>query len=332
MITSQRQFGVEIEFFAKTEDDFYNAQRKLRIKGDGSLTALPNGGEFVTRILKGSAGEHDVRTACELLKKHNCSSGHPQTSVHIHLDGEEHGLVITKHKKRLPDVNMVAVSPKVSSSLSKEGLETLITSGLRFGEDTIIKSNIDNVKYYAFTKITRHPVLNYNYYTTEKKNRFNWIKNIFYFYVQYSDVMESVVNNSRKMGNMYCIPLGSSYSMEDIEKATSMEELKNIWYKNRPVGHPHYDDSRYHNVNLHPFFAPTTGTIEIRSHGGTTDADKILLWLRLHQYIADKCETMTVTSIKSKGSVNDFLKFLGEDELLVEYVKRLVGYFSNIKV
>lgn len=153
-----------------------------------------------------------------------------------------------------------------------------------------------------------------------------------YFYVQYSQVMEDIVSNSRKYGNMYCIPIGDSYELEDIEACQTEEDLKSVWYKGRePSGH--YDDSRYHNVNFHCYW-DRHGTVEMRSHGGTVEANKILLWLKLHQKIADKLEDMELEDIRleQKSKLHkSFIEFV-EEPILQSYVKRLLGYYSGITI
>lgn len=334
MITSNRKFGVEIEFFCPDDKDYQNVRQRLGVKRDGSLTAQKNGGEYVTRVLHGAQGEHQIRTDCATLNKYRCQSGHIQTSVHVHLDGMRGGKEIVKVNGRVDGKRLVAISNRVAKTLSKESIDNIIL-GRHFGGDNEIKfTRLDNTIYVAFAKLTKHPKINYKYYCVEEVDRFPWLRNAFYFYTQYSDVIEAMVSNSRKMGNMYCIPLGSSYMLADIAECKTIDDIRRVWYKGRGV-EGHYDDSRYHNVNIHSYFSDT-GTIEIRCHGGTTDPDKILLWVRLHQFILDKLENVQLSDIQTLNTgqdlYKDFIKFIAEDELLVEYTKRLLGYFSGIKI
>jgi len=184
--------------------------------------------------------------------------------------------------------------------------------------------------YLSKAPIKRHPMANYDYFYYEKSDRSKWLRNMLYFYTQYSDVMEGIVSNSRKFGNMYCLPLGKSYDLGEIEKAEDEQQIRTLWYKGRG-NTGHYDDSRYHNVNFHSVWN-RTGTVEIRSHGGTIDVYKILFWLRLHQHIADKLEEVELDDIKLKGDLyKSFVDFL-DDEQLAEYVKRLLGYYSGITI
>ena len=171
--------------------------------------------------------------------------------------------------------------------------------------------------------------MGYTYYYLKPYSNFKFLQNVLYFYTKYSNVMEKLVSDSRKFPNMYCIPLSKSYNVNEIETLKSETELRMYWYKGRETNRKR-DDSRYHDVNLHSYFNGY-GTIEIRSHGGTIDADKILLWVRLHQTILDKLQNMDIEDIKKyPDGYCGFIDFVNDD-LLSKYIKRLLGYFSNIK-
>lgn len=335
MITSERKFGVEIEFYAPDEASYFRVMKKLQTKRDGSLDGRQYGSEYVSPVLSGANGERTFRGHCEVLKQYKCDASDQRASVHIHLDGMRDEYKIVEHKNRegLDGQSIIAISPRVYKEVGDAGARMLTTNGGLLLNQLIKQSVLDNVIYFAFTKITKHPKLNYKYYTVSNLDRTKWLRNVFYFYTQYSNVMESLVSNSRKYGNMYCLPLGSCYGLDEIEKCETKDDLYKLWYRgNLPEGH--YDNSRYHNVNLHSFFDGRTGTIEIRSHGGTINADKILLWVRLHQFILDKLEDMELEDVKMKNAneFQSFIDFISDDPLLVDYVKRLVGYFSGIRI
>lgn len=331
IIKSNRQFGVEVEFYAPNDKAYRSVASLLNVHRDGSLDGKNYGLEFVTPILSGEKGESFLRSSCDILNKLGCSCSDPRTSMHIHLDGKLGDNTVVKYKSFEEGKTNFAFSRRVIRDVGEENcVQMALGNALRPQE--IIRSELDGVVYFAYAKITKQPRLNYVYYEISMKDRFPWIQRAFYFYVQYSDVLEAMVNNSRKLGNMYCIPIGSSYSLQEIEDANQTDELRNVWYKGRYSGE-RYDDSRYHSVNFHSlFYRP--GTIEIRCHGGTTDADKILLWVRLHQHILDKLEDVELNDIKPKSNdlYREFIEFIGDDELLVEYTKRLLGYFSGVRI
>lgn len=335
MLTSNRRFGIEIEFVAPSRTALERIHREIRVVDDGSLRPIPNAGEYVSDVLRGDKGEQTVRYACEVLKKNGAQASDPATSVHVHLDGVKRAR--TLRSSRTPPTEQEAVFA-ISNRLKKDMREEQFTQAssmgslqalVPYGEHAITRFD-NSIRYFAKTKLTREPKFNYTYYWLEQQDRFKWLRNVFYFYTVYSQVMEDIVSNSRKCGNMYCIPLGKSYLPDEIESCENMDQLVNVWYKSAgPTGH--YDDSRYHNVNLHSYF-DRHGTVEIRSHGGTIDPGKILLWLRLHQNIADKLEDMELEDIKFDGNIHKaFIEFI-EEPVLQSYVKRLLGYYSNIKI
>ncbi len=61
-------------------------------------------------------------------------------------------------------------------------------------------------------------------------------------------------------------------------------DVERIWYSNLNDGytggidHQHYNDTRYHGINLHAFF--TKGTVEFRLFNGTTHAGKIKAYIQ----------------------------------------------------
>jgi len=339
LITSDRQFGVEIEFFCKTKAQVRNVMSKLPIVEDGSIRHIPNAFEYVSPILKGQTGFNTIHSVCEVLKKNSASGDNQSMSVHVHLDGKI-GMSSIQTSTTEPPVDTrggnryYAVSSLLRKIMPATTLTRIIKGGmipriLDSGEEIFV-SEFDGILYLSLAELQRKPRKNYNYIWLNSQSRFNWVQNMFYFYTKYSDVMEAIVSNSRKFGNMYCIPLGVSYTLEEIRGCKNMQELQNVWYKHRPKGN-HYDDSRYHNVNLHSLW-DRHGTIEIRSHGGTVDPNKILLWVKLHQKIADKLETMTLKDIDNESSddlYKSFVEFV-EEPVLKDYVKRLLGFYSGI--
>ena len=341
MITSKRKFGIEIEFSAPTKASLLKIHSKINVTRDGSLDNLPNAGEYVSDILQGDKGYKVLESVCDVLKKNGAEASATETSIHVHLDGlrGDNQLRSSRMRPTNLDFNRTIVYG-ISRALVNVTTEEEIMRGLRnnshplFG-DSYQPSHFDSIYYYSKAQLSRAPILNYTYYWLERNDRFKWLQNVFYFYTLFSDVMEDIVSNSRKFGNMYCIPLGVSYDLPTIAAAKNEKELKNVWYKGRsPNGH--YDDSRYHNVNLHCFW-DRHGTVEIRSHGGTIDAGKIALWVMLHQAIVDKLEDTDIETLiaiskdKDANLYREFLNFI-EDGVLQAYVKRLLGYYSNINI
>jgi hypothetical protein len=64
----------------------------------------------------------------------------------------------------------------------------------------------------------------------------------------------------------------------------STSSIERLWYSDLNdgycggVSHEHYNDTRYHGINLHAFF--TKGTVEFRLFNGTTHAGKIKAYIQ----------------------------------------------------
>lgn len=90
------------------------------------------------------------------------------------------------------------------------------------------------------------------------------------------------------------------------------EKMERIWYSSANDGaygtyrgsidHSHYNETRYHGLNLHAFF--TKGTIEFRLFNGTMHAGKIKAYIQF-------CLGMSAWAIESKDNVS-FRKHEGQ--------------------
>ena len=332
MITSNRRFGVEIEFVAPNATMFERVRRQIPVIRDGSLDPLQHAGEWVSEPLRGDSGERNIHAVCEVLKKHGATGDNPKTSIHVHLDGRVGQGVLKTSRSPVPGVNQIAISNRLKASVGSINAMSLLNgNGMEQHIDRSYSvSDFEGIQYFSLAQLTGKPRINYTYYYLDKPDRFIWLRNVFYFYTKFSETMEALVSDSRKFGNMYCVPLGKSYNLDDIQLTQNMNDLRGLWYKGRRSA-GHYDDSRYHNVNLHCFW-DRHGTVEIRSHGGTIDPNKILLWVKLHQCIVDKLEEVSLEELVAmEGTPQGFINFLG-DGMLEDYTKRLLGFYSGIKV
>ncbi len=340
IIKSDRTFGVEIEFIAPNKREFEKLSSKIHIEFDGSLRPHKYAGEYVSRILRGVHGENEIIRICEILKKHRVDVENPQTSVHVHI-----GLVDNDVRKKVRKVSKeiaktgsgryVAVSRAASRKLTRQHIAEVIALN---GEHPVVEmaglylSEFSGIRYISMGLLKKEPSANFIFYEVFDGNKhFEEVKSVMYFYTLYSEQIRNLVSNSRKNGNMYCVPLGYAYTLGDIISCNSFNELEYMWCKGGSSG-GRYNDSRYKDVNFLNVFRDR-GTVEIRSHGGTIDPYKILMWVRLHQYIVDKCVEVGVSGLEPNGSDlnKSFINFI-DDDLLREYVLRLWGYFSGVKL
>jgi len=339
MITSNRQFGIEIEFLCSHENVLHKILHEgIRVASDGSLRPHV-GGEYISPPLKGEEGANTIAEACRILKSNGVDVENPATSMHLHLDGNRDSREVEVSRKK---INKKGKQIAVSRSLLRDrDIDTVTNSILATGTSGFYTNTkeFNDVTYFSRAPLTREPRMNYVYFLIEEHDRIKWLKNMLYFYTQYSGVISSLVSHSRSIGNMYCQQLSDSFTLQEIEGIKNEDDFIRVWYKGEGIG-GRYCNSRYHNVNFHSYF-DRHGTVEIRSHGATIDPNKILLWVKLHQYIADKLEKCELEDIKIDISPDketpdnaylEFIKFLEDEPVLVEYVKRLLGYFSGITI
>lgn len=114
----------------------------------------------------------------------------------------------------------------------------------------------------------------------------------------------------------YCQKADTDF-LDDInrKRPKTLEELNTIWYKGRDGSHYHYDDSRYHGLNLHSVFSK--GTIEFRLFNSTTHAGEIKAYIQFclaisHQALTQKCASRNKTqSPNEKYTFRTWLLRLG---------------------
>lgn len=75
------------------------------------------------------------------------------------------------------------------------------------------------------------------------------------------------------------------------QRPRSMQELERLWYNGPSGRHSHYDNTRYHALNLHSVFSK--GTIEFRLFNSTLHAGKVKAYIQLclaisHQALQQK--------------------------------------------
>ena len=114
----------------------------------------------------------------------------------------------------------------------------------------------------------------------------------------------------------YCKKADTSF-LDDVnrKRPKTLAELNNIWYKGRDGSNYHYDQTRYHALNLHSVFSK--GTVEFRLFNSTTHAGEIKSYIQLclaisHQALTQKCATRTKTqSTNEKYTFRTWLLRLG---------------------
>lgn len=94
------------------------------------------------------------------------------------------------------------------------------------------------------------------------------------------DILYRALQVDVQRENRYCNKTETWFIDElDRRRPRSLEDLERIWYGGDSRRDNHYDDSRYHCLNLHSVFQ--RGTVEYRLFNGTTHAGKIKAYIQL---------------------------------------------------
>ncbi len=79
------------------------------------------------------------------------------------------------------------------------------------------------------------------------------------------DLVYKALQVDDRRANHYCKKIDPTFLKElNQKKPKTREELKSLWYRGEDRSHRHYDDSRYHCLNLHSVFQKNT--IEVRCY------------------------------------------------------------------
>ena len=118
-------------------------------------------------------------------------------------------------------------------------------------------------------------------------------------------------------------------------KPKTMEELKDIWYEGSHRRRTdHYNDTRYHGLNLHATF--TKGTVEFRLFNSTTHAGEIKAYIQFCLAVSHQALTQKKASARRTVTDNEKYAFrcwmlrlgLNGDEFKtcrLHFLKRLEG-------
>jgi hypothetical protein len=127
-------------------------------------------------------------------------------------------------------------------------------------------------------------------YSKGDKDRLDRIKRVASFYIAFDDVLAAMLPCDRR-DNDFAIRASTRMSIRDVSVCASILDFFNAWTKTKDLrgfrlsmGEQRHE-SRYYGINFRALLKH--GTIEIRYHAGTTDADKALHWTALHQRIVD---------------------------------------------
>lgn len=111
----------------------------------------------------------------------------------------------------------------------------------------------------------------------------------------------------------YCKKMEESFMQElNQRKPKTMAQMKNIWYQENPdhlhsYRGAHYDQSRYHALNLHSVF--DKGTVEFRLFNGTLHAGEVKSYIQLCLAISNQALVQKKASNRKTQSTNEKYTF-----------------------
>lgn len=141
------------------------------------------------------------------------------------------------------------------------------------------------------------------------KNDYDKISNLFRTFYAIESIIYATLPNSRYTSS-YCKPLNNDYKFTDINKKISTTNFDKKLYKStNPDKNDHYNEIRYHGLNLHSIF--NRGTVEYRYHSGTLSPEKIINWtnflLHATEYALNNYDNDKIVSLmKQKDNKKKF--------------------------
>ena len=122
------------------------------------------------------------------------------------------------------------------------------------------------------------------------------------------DLIYKALQVSVARQHRWCKPVEQRF-LDDLNnrKPKSMEEMERIWYGGNSRRGTHYDDSRYHCLNLHSVFQK--GTVEFRLFNGTVHAGKIKAYIQLCLAIGAQALNQSCASRRKTVTENEKYTF-----------------------
>lgn len=134
------------------------------------------------------------------------------------------------------------------------------------------------------------------------------LRNITNIMASKEDLIYKALQVSVDRKNRFCKPVEERFLKElNDKRPKSIEEVSRIWYNGKSRQSKHYDNSRYHCLNLHSVFQK--GTVEFRLFNGTTHAGKIKAYIQLCLAIGAQALNQTCASRRKTQTTNEKYTF-----------------------
>ena len=134
------------------------------------------------------------------------------------------------------------------------------------------------------------------------------LRNITNIMAAKEDLIYKALGVSVARQHRWCRPVEQRFLEElNSRRPRSMQEVERIWYNGNSRRHTHYDDSRYHCLNLHSVFQK--GTVEFRLFNGTLHAGKIKAYIQFCLAVTAQALNQTCASRIRTETTNEKYTF-----------------------
>ena len=139
------------------------------------------------------------------------------------------------------------------------------------------------------------------------------LRNITNIMAAKEDLIYKALGVSVDRQHRWCQPVDTRFLEElNRRKPKSMEAVERIWYNGESRRDQHYDDSRYHCLNLHSVFQK--GTVEFRLFNGTLHAGKIKAYIQFCLAIGAQALNQSCASRRKTQTSNE--KYMKYDKMI----------------
>ena len=134
------------------------------------------------------------------------------------------------------------------------------------------------------------------------------LRNITNIMAAKEDLIYKALGVSVARQHRWCQPVEQRFLDElNRQKPRSLDGVEHIWYNGDSRRYTHYDDSRYHCLNLHSVFQK--GTVEFRLFNGTLHAGKIKAYIQFCLAIGAQALNQSCASRRKTQTTNEKYTF-----------------------
>ena len=164
----------------------------------------------------------------------------------------------------------------------------------------------------------------------ENSTKLELVKKLYIFYSKYENLFFKMLPSSRQRST-YCkkIRRTDNFSIKSVKDMTTLNQFKRKYYETNfytSKMHKRYYRKKYCWANFHSLFY--RGTLEIRSHSGTINSEKIKNWITIHLSVIDFIKNKSVEEIYSLPVKKEvFMKIFPKD--IRKYLESRWGKFKK---